>query len=601
MSMQKQSREADKKERVRFDKKQFKRSLQVFAYLLPYRWAFALGMFFLFAGSLLFLAIMKLPGEMFNIVSGESRYGWSLTQVFLLLLLLLGVQSVLSYFRVQLFAIVSEKSMASLRAELYEKLVSLGIPFLESRRIGELTSRMTNDVTQVQGVFSVTLAEFLRQLIVLLGGVGIIIFSMPRIALTMLATFPVVVVLAMFFGRHIRRLMKSRQDQLASTNVVVEETMQAIQTVKAYTNEALEVKRYQKTLDESVRVSLKSAHMRGLFAAFIIFFMFGALFFIMWRAALMVQSGEMLKGDLVDFVVFTGIIGGAIASLGTFYTELVSAMGATDRILDILGEPSELDVREIPQHEVPRRFRGEISFRGIRFTYPSRPDVPVLKGIDLHIEPGQKVALVGASGAGKTTIMQLLLRFYQAESGEIQVDGRPIHEYGIREYRSNLAVVPQEVLLFGGTIRDNIRYGRQDATEEEVMEAARKANAWEFIASFPDGLDTLVGERGIKLSGGQRQRIAIARAILKDPAILLLDEATSSLDAESERLVQEALNELLKGRTSIIIAHRLATIRDVDCIYVLEGGRILEQGTHEELTRKENGAYNMLAKLQFEV
>ncbi|MFM8363261.1 MAG: ABC transporter ATP-binding protein, partial [Haliscomenobacter sp.] len=491
--------------------------------------------------------------------------------------------------------------MASLRAELYEKLVSLGIPFLESRRIGELTSRMTNDVTQVQGVFSVTLAEFLRQLIVLLGGVGIIIFSMPRVALTMLATFPVVVVLAMFFGRHIRRLMKSRQDQLASTNVVVEETMQAIQTVKAYTNEALEVKRYRNALEESVRVSLKSAHMRGLFAAFIIFFMFGALFFIMWRAALMVQSGDMLKGDLVDFVVFTGIIGGAIASLGTFYTELVSAMGATDRILDILGQPSELDVREAPQKEAPGRFRGEISFEGIHFTYLSRPDMPVLKGIDLHIKPGQQVALVGASGAGKTTIMQLLLRFYQPESGEIRVDGRPIHAYGIREYRSNLAVVPQEVLLFGGTIRDNIRYGRQDATEEEVVEAARKANAWEFIASFPDGLDTLVGERGIKLSGGQRQRIAIARAILKDPAILLLDEATSSLDAESERLVQEALNELLKGRTSIIIAHRLATIRDVDCIYVLEGGRILEQGTHEELTRKENGAYNTLARLQFEL
>jgi ABC-type multidrug transport system fused ATPase/permease subunit len=303
----------------------------------------------------------------------------------------------------------------------------------------------------------------------------------------------------------------------------------------------------------------------------------------------------------VDFVVFTGIIGGAIASLGTFYTELVSAMGATDRILDILEQPSELDLKEAAQQETPGRFRGEIVFKGLRFTYPSRPDVPVLKGIDLHIQPGQQVALVGASGAGKTTIMQLLLRFYQPESGEILVDGRPAHAYGIREYRSNLAVVPQEVLLFGGTIRENIQYGRQDATEEEVVEAARKANAWEFIASFPDGLDTLVGERGIKLSGGQRQRIAIARAILKDPAILLLDEATSSLDAESERLVQEALNVLLKGRTSIIIAHRLATVRDVDCIYVLEGGRILEQGTHEELTRKENGAYNTLAKLQFEI
>lgn len=596
-------RNKDKKEGASgkevFSREKFMRSTRIFRYVLPYRWAFILGMVFLSAGSLLFLGIMKVPGEIFNIISGESRTGLSLTGVFLLLLLLLGVQSVLSYFRVQLFALVSEKSMAALRTDLYQKLVTLGIPFLEERRVGELTSRITNDVTQVQGVVSITLAEFLRQLIILLGGILIIIITMPRLALTMLATFPVVVILAMVFGRHIRKLMKERQDQLARTNVVVEETMQTIQTVKAYTNEWLEVKRYGQFLQEAVRISLRAAHMRGLFAAFIIFVMFGALFFIMWRAALMVQTGDMLKGGLVDFVVFTGIIGGAIASLGSLYTEMVSAMGATDRILEILAQDPEIRLEE-PQGPPLPRFTGAIEYRDVEFSYPSRKDVQVLKGISFAIEPGQKVALVGASGAGKSTIMQLLLQFYKADAGEILVDGQSIYKYDLLAFRQNMAIVPQEVLLFGGTIRENILYGNPRASEAEVIEAAKKANAWEFIQSFPDGLETLVGERGVKLSGGQRQRVAIARAILKDPAILLLDEATSSLDAESEKLVQEALGQLLKGRTSIIIAHRLATIRDVDRIYVLEHGRIIEQGTHESLSQAD-GAYNALAKLQFEV
>ena len=587
-------------EKARFSKESFRHSLDIFRYVWPYRWPFALGMVFLAAGSLLFLAIMKLPGEIFNVIAGKPKYGLSLTGIFLALLALLAVQSVMSYFRVQLFALVSEKSMAALRSDLYRKLVTLGIPYLESRRVGELTSRITNDVTQVQGVFSITLAEFLRQLIVLLGSLGIIVFTMPRLALTMLATFPVVVVLAMFFGKYIRRLMKARQDKLASTNVVVEETMQTIHTVKAYTNEALEIKRYSKFLGEAVQVSLKAAHMRGLFAAFIIFVMFGALFFIMWRAALMVQSGEMLEGDLIDFVVFTGIIGGAIASLGSFYTELVSAIGATERILEILDQPSEISGEQASLPVTAKRFQGSIAFQEVHFSYPSREDIEVLKGIQLKVEPGQRVALVGPSGAGKSTVIQLLLQFYRAGSGEILVDGKNIYDYDLQEYRSNIAIVPQEVLLFGGTIRENILYGKAGASDTEIMDAAKKANAWEFIQSFPEGLDTMVGERGVKLSGGQRQRIAIARAILKDPTILLLDEATSSLDAESEKLVQEALNQLLEGRTSIIIAHRLATIRDADYIYVIDQGRIIEEGTHEELIQLENGTYRALAKLQFE-
>lgn len=593
--------EKKKSETPRFSREKFKKALQVFRYVLPFKWRFILGMFMLAAGSLLFLFIMKVPGELFNVIAGKSRYGLSLNDLFLILLGLLAIQSILSYYRVQLFAYVSEKSMALLRTELYQKMVTLGIPFLEERRVGELTSRITNDVTQVQGVVSITLAEFLRQLIVLLGGVAIIIITMPRLALTMLATFPVVVVMAMFFGRYIRKLMKERQDKLAQTNVVVEETMQTIQTVKAYTNEWFEAQRYAKSLNDAVGLSLKAAHMRGLFAAFIIFVMFGALFFIMWRAALMVQNGSMLEGDLVDFVVFTGIIGGAIASLGSFYTEIISAIGATERVQEILDQPSEIELKkEAEPHKPVKRLNGDIVYRNVQFAYPTRPDVEVLKGVDMEIPAGKKVALVGASGAGKSTVMQLLQQFYKAKAGEILVDGKSIYDYDLLNYRQNIAVVPQEVLLFGGTIRENIRYGKPEATEEEIIEAAQKANAWDFIQTFPDGLDTIVGERGVKLSGGQRQRVAIARAILKDPAILLLDEATSSLDAESEKAVQDALNLLMVGRTSIIIAHRLATIREVDCIYVIDNGQVVEQGTHETLSALEDGIYNTLARMQFD-
>lgn len=598
MGMRRGRNQADK-EPVKLSKEKLKRALHIFKYVLPYRWAFILGMIFLSAGSLIFLGIMKVPGEIFNVISGESTYGLSLNQLFLVIVGLLALQSLLSYFRVQLFAIVSEKSMALLRKELYQKMISLPIGFFEERRVGELTSRITNDVTQVQGVVSITLAEFIRQIIILVGGVFIIVFTMPRLALIILATFPVVVVGAMFFGRYLRKLMRERQDQLAQTNVVVEETMQSIQTVKAYTNEWYELKRYVKNLNEAVRVSLRAAHVRGLFASFVILVMFGALFFIMWKAAQMVQAGDLPKGGLVDFVVFTGIIGGAIASLGNFYTAIVSAVGATERILEIIDMHGELEV-ELEQNTSTLKLQGEVQYRNVHFSYPTRKDIEVLKNVNFVIEPGKKIALVGASGSGKSTIVQLLLRFYDLDDGTILVDGQSVDSYDISDYRQQIAIVPQEVLLFGGTIRENILYGKPEASLKEIENAARMANAWEFITGFPEGLETVVGERGVKLSGGQRQRIAIARAILKDPAILLLDEATSSLDAESEKVVQDALNVLMEGRTSIIIAHRLSTIRDVDQIYVIEDGRIVEQGTHAELSLIEEGSYNALAKLQFE-
>jgi ABC-type multidrug transport system fused ATPase/permease subunit len=413
----------------------------------------------------------------------------------------------------------------------------------------------------------------------------------------------------MFFGRWVRKLSKERQNKLAETNTILDETLQSIHAVKAFTNELFESRRYGKANNSVVNVSMQYARGRAVFAVFIITMLFGALFFVILYGMHMVQAdaalpagtpGKFTAGDLIAFITYTAVIGGSIASLGNFYTELVGAVGATERVREILKSPTESEER-VRGNTSAGRLRGNIFFDNVRFSYPTRSDVEVLKGVSLEIPAGKKVALVGQSGAGKSTIMQLLLQFHFPSDGHIRVDDRDIYDYDLESYRSNFAIVPQEVILFGGTIRENILYGNPDASEEEIIAAARKAHAWDFISMFPEKLDTVVGERGIKLSGGQRQRIAIARAILRNPSILLLDEATSSLDAESEKVVQDALNNLMEGRTSIIIAHRLATIRDVDCIYVLDNGRIVEQGTHEQLSALEDGVYGSLARLQFEM
>jgi len=615
--MAKTTQQEDRPESGRTQKEKFNRSLRIFDYIWLYRWKFLISFVILALSSLVFLVIMQLPGEALNIIRGEGKYpGVTTKQIFVLLAVLLVLQAPLSFLRVRLQAEVSERAMASLRKDLYHKILHLQIPFFERTRVGELTSRITNDITQIQGIFALTLAEFLRQMIILVGAIVYILVTMMKLALVSLAIFPVVVVAAMFFGRYVRKMMKARQEQLAQSNIIVEESLQSINTVKAYTNEEFELQRYAKSIDETVDISLKTASARGIFAAFIVTVMFGALFYIIYRAVLLVEAGALPVGDLFSFVIFTALIGGSIASLGNFYTEIVSALGASDRVVDIL-DSEETELLEDPASATSsasqrsaglypaaaannRGLKGNIRYEEVYFNYPTRPDVPVLKGIDLEIKPGQKIALVGASGSGKSTIMKLLLRFYPLKSGQITVDGQSVDNFDLNEFREDLALVPQEVLLFGGTIRENIAYGKLQATDDEIREAARLANALDFIEQFPEGFDTVVGDRGIQLSGGQRQRVAIARAILKNPAILLLDEATSSLDAESERVVQEALNRLMEGRTSIIIAHRLATIREVDCIYVIEHGRIIESGTHEELSVRPNGAYSALARLQFE-
>lgn len=539
-------------------------------------------------------------GLMLDVAQGKTvMANLSLPKIAIGLVLVLSFQGVVSYLRVMMFAQVSEKGTADIRKALYQKLISLPIVFFEKSRVGELVSRLTNDLEKLYNTLYFVLAEFFRQIILLVGGIIFLAWQTPKLAVVMLATFPVIVVGAMIFGRYIRKLSKERQQILAESNTILDETLQTIHAVKAFTNEAFEYGRYKKVNDSVIHVSMKYAGGRAIFAVFIITMLFGALFFVIWTGMRMVQAGEITAGQLISFVTFTAVIGGAIAGLGNFYSELVGAIGATERVREILNGESEHQNR--PQTNLKAaRFQGNIQFENVQFSYPTRPDMEVLKGVSLEIPAGSKVAIVGQSGAGKSTIMQLLLQFHTLNGGAIRIDGTDIYEYELESYRHNFAIVPQEVILFGGTIRENILYGKPDATDDELIEAAKKANAWEFISSFPEQLETVVGERGIKLSGGQRQRIAIARAILRNPSVLLLDEATSSLDAESERVVQDALNNLMENRTSIIIAHRLATIREVDQIYVLQGGNIVEQGTHESLSAIENGAYSNLAKLQFD-
>lgn len=566
----------------------------IFRFLMPYRFAFVSGLVFLLLSSLTLLTFPFVAGKLIDTAQGSSWIVNDVNSIALILIGILAVQSIFSFFRVWLFALVSERSMRDIRQQLYGRLVRLPMTFFDKRRTGELISRITADVSQLQDTFSTTLAELFRQLITLVAGIGFLLFNTPKLTVFMLGTFPVLVLIAMIFGRFIRKLSKKTQDELAAANVIVEETLQSISTVKSFVGEAYETARYGKGLNAVVAVALKTAKYRGAFISFIIFALFGGIVAVMWYGASLVAEGQMSVGELVSFVLYTTFIGGSIAGLGDIYSQLQKAIGSSERVLEIMDEEAESD-----SGRSSGTFEGRIEFSEVGFRYPTRPEVEVLKRVSFRVEPGEKVALAGHSGAGKSTIIQLLLRFYENEKGSIQIDGRDVKDWDLKALRSKIGIVPQEVLLFGGSIRENIAYAKQGATEEEIIEAAQKANAWQFISQFPDGLDTLVGERGVKLSGGQRQRVAIARAILKDPAILILDEATSSLDAESESLVQQALDELMKGRTTLIIAHRLATIRKVDRIYALSEGKIVEQGSHKELLADEGGFYANLVRLQF--
>jgi ABC transporter fused permease/ATP-binding protein len=597
--MAKRGTTVSKEDKRPLNKENFSKLLRIFSFIRPYSRLFTLGLICLLFSSTILLAFPALTGKLVDAASGNSD--WILDDINTIALALVGVlfiQSIFSFLRVFIFARVSENSIADLRNALYSKLLALPMGFYDRRRTGELFSRITSDVSQLQDTFSTTLAEFLRQILTLVVGVAIIFVSTPKLSLFMLATFPFLVILAFVFGRYIRKLSKRTQDELASANVVVEETLQSIQVVKAFASELFESLRYGRALRRVVDIAIKTAVYRGLFISFIIFALFGGIVAVMWYGASLVAEGSLSVGDLLSFILYTTFIGGSIAGLGDLYGQIQKSIGASERVIEILDEQAETIA---PVKETALDLRGKVSFRDVHFAYPTRRELPVLDGLDFEIKPGEKVALVGHSGAGKSTIIQLIMRFYDPLSGAILVDDRAIHEYPLSAYRQALGIVPQEITLFGGSIAENIAYGKPDASMEEIARAAKNSYAEEFINSFPEGYQTMVGERGIKLSGGQRQRIAIARALLKDPRILILDEATSSLDAESEGYVQKALEQLMHGRTSIIIAHRLATIRKVDRIIVLEQGRIIETGTHEELMAGATSVYNKFVSLQMQI
>ena len=567
----------------------------IFRYAGKNRWKFYIGLIFLLLTSVTALAFPKFMGMLVDCVNKKD--GALANKIALGLMLVLVLQSVFSFFRLSLFVNFTENTLANVRLALYTNLVKLPLSFFSQKRVGELNSRISNDIGQIQDTLTTTIAEFLRQFILIIGSFIMLASINWKLTILMVSVVPIVGVAAVIFGKFIRKYSKTVQDKVAESQVVVEETMQGISIVKAFANEWYEIERYKQRISEVVKIGIKGGQFRGYFASFIIVCLFGTIVAVVWYGVTLAIGEEITVGELFTFILYSSYVGASSGGIAELYSQMQKAIGATERVFELLDEvPEKIDTNSTVNIE---KINGDVSFKNVAFSYPSRKEIQVLKNVSFTAKFGQKIAIVGPSGTGKSTIASLLLRFYDIEKGEILIDKKNIYDYDLATLRGNMSIVPQDVILFGGTIRENIAYGKPNATENEIIVAAKQANAFNFIESFPEKLETIVGERGIKLSGGQRQRIAIARALLKNPSILILDEATSSLDSESEKLVQEALEILMQGRTSIIIAHRLSTIRSANQILVLDGGSIIEQGTHQDLIGLENGIYKNLSNLQF--
>ena len=584
--------------KAKINKESISKTVRIFSYFKPHRWKYLLGLVFLVLTSGVALVFPMLMGKLINVAS--DKLPDNINTIALWLLVLFIAQAIFSFMRIYLFVNVTENVLATIRRQSYSHLIRLPMTFFSQRRVGELNSRLSSDLVMLQDTFTTTVAEFLRQFILIIGGIIFLAFTSVKLTLVMVAVVPLVAIFAVVFGRTIRKISKETQDKIAESNTIVEETLQGIANVKSFANEFFESSRYNRSTQSIFSAAMKGAVARGAFASFIIFCLFGSIIFVIWNGVTMVHNGELTVGTMFQFILYSVFVGASIGGIAELYAQLQKAVGATERVLEMLDETIEpIEIMESIVRTQPK-LQGEVEFKDVLFRYPSRPEMEVLKNISFKIENGQTIAIVGPSGSGKSTLAALLLRFYVPEKGEILFDGKNAADFSLSELRSQIAIVPQDVLLFGGTIKENIAYGKPNATDEEIRQAARQANAYDFIESFPEKFETIVGERGIKLSGGQRQRIAIARAVLKNPAILILDEATSSLDSESERLVQEALEKLMVGRTSFVIAHRLSTIRNSDSIMVIDKGIVLEQGTHEELVMKPDGLYRNLTRLQYD-
>jgi ABC-type multidrug transport system fused ATPase/permease subunit len=587
----------------KLSKENYKKAFRVFKYIKPHSGLFVIGMIFLVLSSVTTMGFPYLLGKLFGSTSASSvDYNQLIdfknaNSILILLFFIFVTNAVFSFFRIYLFTSLTEKVLRNLRNDAFKRLTFSKVSFFDANKVGELSSRIATDINQLQDLLMSTLAEFIRQIITILIAIIIIASISLKLMGIMLAIVPVVIVLVIVFGKKIKKLSIKTQNAAADSNVILNEALTSIKSVKVFTNEFFEFNKFSEKTGAIKSLAMKAAVWRGLFAGFIILGLFGAVTVVIWQGILMVQAKELNNEDLVTFILFTGMLAVSFGGIGTMMGIIQKAVGSTERLMDLL----ENEVEDIQPYQLPTTpFLGKISFDKVGFVYETRKDVNVLNELSFSIDSGQTLAIVGSSGAGKSTIASLLFRFYDPTSGKIIIDGKDSLSFGLSELRSQMAIVPQEVILFAGTIKENIAYGNPSATDQELTKAAEQANALEFINKFPDGLETLVGDRGIQLSGGQKQRIAIARAVLKNPKILVLDEATSSLDSESEKLVQDALFKLMENRTSIVIAHRLSTIRNANKIIVLDKGNVVEEGTHQQLMDK-NGMYAKMCRMQFDV
>ena len=564
---------------------------KLFGYIKPHKFTFLTGLFFLLLSSIASLLFPWLVGELVDQANQDIS---SINKIATLLLILFGAQAIFSYFRIVLFVNVTAKAMAKLRSDSFSNLIKLPVEFFSNRRIGELCSRIASDIEILKNTFTTDFAEFLRQIIMIIGGIALLSITSFKLTLFMLCTLPVIVIIAVIFGRKLRKYAKDVQNIVAESNTIVEETLQAISTIKSFTSELSEIKRYGKKAEAIADMSIKLGKLRAIFASFIIFGIFGSIVAVIWYGTILIQQDNMSIGQLFSFVLYSVFIAASVGGIAELYASIQKAIGATDELLKLQNESPE----EISEENTGTSITGNIYFNQVDFSYPSRKNTKVINNLSFEINEGEQVAIVGLSGSGKTTITKLLLRLYDIDNGSITFDKQKIENFSLHELRKQIGIVPQDIVLFATTIKENLLYANKTASEQDIIEAAKKANAHDFIMQFDDGYETLVGERGVEISGGQRQRIAIARAILKNPKILIFDEATSSLDSKSEQLIQESIDLLLKSRTSIIISHRLSTIKNADKIFVIEEGKLIQSGTHEQLMQK-SGTYQKLATLQF--
>ncbi|MBN1203702.1 MAG: ATP-binding cassette domain-containing protein [Myxococcaceae bacterium] len=552
------------------------------------------GIFFLIIGSGMSLWY---PQQMKVIVDEAlgSRDRVRIDQAALQMMAIVAVQAVAIALRYYFFTTAGERVVSRLRQRLFTSLMGQEVAFFDERKTGELTNRLASDTTVLQNTVSSNVSMVLRNVAQALGGIGLLFYTSPVLTLVMLAVVPPVAVGAVIYGRRVRKLSREVQDALAASNEVASESLAGVRTVRSFAAEKNEIARYHQAVEKAFGLARRRILHSSTFMAVASFAGFAAAAAVLWYGGRLVLDGSMTVGELMSFLIYSMLVAFALGTLAELWADFMRASGASERVFELMDRPPAIPTSG---GERPATIQGRVELQGVRFNYPTRQEVPVLQSIDLNIAPGEAVAIVGPSGAGKSTIASLLGRLYDPQGGRILLDGKDLRELEPDWLRQQIGVVAQEPLLFSSSIADNIRYGRVGASDAEVEAAARAANAHEFISRFPEGYRTLVGERGVQLSGGQKQRVAIARAVLKDPRLLILDEATSALDAESEHLVKDALDRLMKGRTTLIIAHRLSTVMDADRVLVLEGGRVVQSGNHAALMAQE-GLYRRLVERQF--